>query len=314
MRNFDTVVFATNYVNQHFPQGTSCAIYGCSQNEAFTWGVLFHPVNKDKRYKIMGYDIVPEVIEDAKLGVLNLSSCDKNEWFLIPNNYYTITPEQERVKTLFLDCFDKLPKEWRNFNIFHPRYKQKAAKLTPPKQDANLTLRRLEYMHIPGRREESYGVDFIPKSGIFDGIINFKVADIFEINQELQPESVGMVSFKNGLYHLLDSRKSHYENIDLSFAENLFRKINSVMQENGILVLGSLAQDHLYTNAMDNNCVSLFQKGKSIKVCKTSPIHKALIRSGFEPIFYEILETSNPRVIKPNYLPTVWKKIRPVLI
>lgn len=313
MRDFDTVTFATDYMNKVFSNGANIAVYGCSQDEAYTWGILFHPTNADKRYKIIGYDLVPNVIEDARTGVMNISSRDEDEYFLLPNHFDTPNHERAEVKKSFLECFEKVPSEWLSTDTFNPISKANDTTLSQQPQDSALMTERLKYIRRSDRGAVKDGIDFIPRKGVFDGIIDFKVADIFNIDRDILPESIGMLSFKNGLYHVLDSTCPKYDNVDLSIAERLFKKINSALQKDGLLVLGTLYDDHLYSDYMKNDCVPLYQNGKLIIVCNSSPIHKLLGKIGFEPIFYETVKKRGPIYYNsPISLPSVWRKIRSI--
>lgn len=329
MRDLESVSFAVNYAKENFPQGTNIAVEGCSQNEAYTWATLLHSLNNEKRYKITGYDIIPEVIEDAKLGVLNIGverdtkgRCRKNNYErFLTDDYLSLTPQQRAAKTAFQECFEKVPDNWKNFNVYDKRYKHKATKrLVQPNQDAGLTIKRLEYIHFPNNRSTSEGIDFIPKEGIFKDVLDYKVSDIMNIDKELTQEKPGIVVFKNSLYHLLGSRikescaEQEYEQIDINLAKILFKKIYSVLPKNGLFVLGTLSHDHFYNRfTMENMCTQIYQDGKQINVFDSSPIHEALRASGFEPIFYERLKIngaiSNDIL---THLPSIWRKVRHV--
>lgn len=326
MRNFETPFFATDYAVKNFPNGTNIAVEGCSQLGAYTYGILFHPSNQNKQYKITGYDIVPEVIEDAKLGVLNLGIdikkvekngekkwvCirDEHESFLMEGNnpWIRLTTQQKTGKMAFQECFEKVPDTWKRFNICDRRYKHKAEKrLIKPGQDVELTIKRLEYVLLPDKRSRNEGIDFTPKDKVFDGVLSFKVDDVLNIDKEFKQNSVGLISCENVLYHLLGSRvdAENYDNIDINPAKILFKKINSVLQEKGLLVLGMLSEDHLCDeNAVGDNYEELKQEGKIIKTFCKSPIHNLLKKLGFEPAFYD------HDIASELYLPSVWKKVR----
>lgn len=313
MRNMDSCDFATNYITRTFPKGTQIVAEGCSQNEAYTWGVLLHDANKDKKYKIIGCDIVPSVIKDAKLGILNIfgrieykdpeANCER---FLLDNFMSVLSSKQKEIKANFMECFEKIPSKWKDFNMDDPRYKKKVKRIVQGNQSIELATKRLEYMK---QRTIKNGIDFMPKDNVFDNIIEFKVADIFNIDKEFNPKSTGLVSFQNALYHVLKSRikkaNQRYENIDLNPAKILFKKINSVLTQDGLFVMGTLSHDHLFDRkSLLNNYVELEQNGQKIKVFRQSPIHKLLRESGFEPIFYE--QEQSLKI----YLPSVWKKIK----
>jgi len=158
------------------------------------------------------------------------------------------------------------------------------------------------------------GKYFIPKQGLFEDVINFKVADITSIDRELATQKSGVVVFKNSLYHLLGSRTSrdNYKNIDIKPAEELFKKINSVLQDKGLFLIGNLHHDHLSEKIESSKDLQqIYQDGKKISCFDNSPIHQALRRSGFAPVFYDCEKTGGKSFADLScYLPSVWKKIR----
>lgn len=328
MRNLNSGNFAVDYITKTFPNGGNIVVHGSSQLGAYTFATLFHPSNKDKKYKITGFDIVPEVIEDAKLGVLNIGayigdklglpilSRDPDEAYLIESyRSQILTPVQLYAKKAFEECFDKIPDSWRHFNVFHPNFKRKVEKrLIEPGDNPDLTIKRLEYMHIPGRREMKSGLDFIPKNGTFNNVLDFKVDDITKIASTLKEDSVEMLSFQNALYHILGADDNgEYRNFDASPAEDLFKKINKVLKQDGIFVLGNLRREHLIssTDELRTQCIDFSRKKQVLKV-DNSPIHQLLFKSGFEPIYYEFTPLYKTLDYKKIgiYLPTVWKKVR----
>lgn len=328
MRNLESLLFTSDYIKENFPNGTHIAGYGCSSGEEeYSLGVLLHSSNKDKKYKITGYDLVPDVIEDAKKAIFNIGYKkhedryirDDYEKFLLDDYIYysKLTPEEKIAKESFYQCFQKPPSKWSDFNIHNPRYKHKVKMFVKPGEDIGLATKRLEYIYRPTARQEIGGQYFIPKAGVFDNVIDFKVADIFNIDKELADKKTGVVIFKNSLYHLLGSRiPKDYEHIDVNPAKELFRKINKVLPENGLFVLGILPHDHFQEglNAL-NDYKTINQNGQQIEVFHSSPIHKALESAGFEPAFYECgkFEDKNGKLFKDKtFLPSVWKKVRSV--
>lgn len=336
MRDLDTTIFARDYALKTFPNGTTITVPGCSQMEAYTWGTLLHKANSNKNYKINAFDIVPEVIEDAKLAVLNIGYeieqrerkdgskypvrvPDDHEYFLINDNVYSLyknsqlIQEQKEAKSLFEECFEKIPETWKYFNINHPRYKYKVKNIKhlDKNEDLELLTKRLEYIHLPKKRYINAGIDFIPQKDVFKDIINFKVSDIFNIDKELQPESTGIFSFKNGLYHILGSDSPNVENINTDSTQKLFKKINSVLSPNGLFVIGRLRNDHLLSSTLLDKCTKEEQEeGKFM--FSDSKIHNLLKECGFEPLFYDFTQmfTTKDNGFIGVYAPSVWKKVK----
>ena len=306
MRDLDSSVFATDYILRHFPQGANITVEGCSQMEAYTWAALFHDANPDKRFKITGYDIVSEVIEDAKLGVLDIDSLQQNEFFLDPELKLPLgflSAEQQRARNLFNKCFERIPEKWKTFCV------KPLDLIDKPKEEITLKIKRIEY--LKQRYMDSYilGKYFIPRHGVFDGVLDFSVGDIYDIDSQLKPKSTALISFKNVLYHLLGSRGKEglFGWINTTTVQQLFKKLNTVLTEDGLFVLGTICQDHLFDpEKTPNDFSEIVHKGKIIKVALPSPIHKLLNESGFEPVFYDKV----PGIDSDILMPSVWRKVR----
>lgn len=317
MRDFDSSYFAKDYALKTFPNGAQILVPGCSQMEAYTWATLFHEANQEKKYPITGFDLVSEVIQDAKLGVLNIYdrtgiTNDNCERFLVSKLFIT-TPEQKEARNNFYSCFEILPKNWQTFNISDPRYKAKVKRVVRPEDDIETTTKRLEYIHLSKQRDIWGGTDFIPKVGVFENILDFKVGDVTNIDKDYKAGSIGIFSMKNTLYHLLGSRiinVSKYKDIDTTPAQNLFKKINKVLKDDGLFVFGTLGHDHFFNSSLvtKDHTETIKQNGENISVYQKSPIHDLLRKSGFEPAFYE--KYMNTKI----YLPSVWKKIKNITV
>lgn len=322
MRDIESLDFASNYIKKEMPEGTHIAVYGCSGGEdVYSEAALLDDVNKSKKYKLTGYDIAPNVIEDAKTGLFSVSRDDDYERFLLDDSM-ELSPAQIRAKEAFKRCFEPIPDSWINFNIKDSSYTKKIKEVIKPEQNIDLITKRLEYLHRPFdlkvSRLSKDGIKYIPKNGRFNGIIDFKVADIMNIDKELAQKKTGVVIFKNSLYHLLNSRGENvdYDHINIKPAEELFKKIHSILPEKGLFGLGTLEHDHFRDNYLEDLYLSnVQQEGKQIKAFVTSRIHFALKEAGFEPIFYEteklsVSENAYGKFINSKYyLPSVWKKV-----
>lgn len=324
MRDLNSLSFSTEYLVKNFPEGTRIADYGCSNGEeAYSLATLLSPHNKDAKYKITGYDIASIVIEDAKLALFSIGNIYKNKYsadgdeyekFLIGRTNY-LTTEQATVKKIFDNCFKEIPDEWKLFNIDNPRYKHKVKRLLKPDDDLALTTKRLEYLLKPNNNNYIGLKNFIPRNGVFEKVVKFKIGDAARLNNELKPKSTGAIIFKNSLYHLIGSRPRNskyvynYKNVNITPAKKLFQKIHNALQDNGIFVLGTLCHDHLYIHS-EENIHQIKQAGQTISVFDSSPIHKALRKANFEPIFYESIKTGGENFMNCSiYLPSVWRKV-----
>ena len=70
-RNIKTLDFVKKYILKTFPSGTQVADFACSTGEeAYSLATMLMKHNKDKKYSITGYDIISEVVNMAKKGLL----------------------------------------------------------------------------------------------------------------------------------------------------------------------------------------------------------------------------------------------------
>ena len=328
MRDLESLEFCTEYITKNFPNGTHIADFGCSNGEeTYSIAALLHKSTQDKKYKITGYDIIPSVVEDAKTGMFAVGyrqkvegeiEEDKYEKFLV-SMFEKLTPEQTIAKDAFNNCFEEVPGDWWHFNINDSRYKHKIKNnkyiKLKPNQDEDLIVKRLEALHRPNSRQLCGIKNVTPKEGIFDDVVTFKVADVAKINEFLKPKSTGVVVLKNSLYHLLGSRSKSkvengkYINVDIKPAEIFFKKLHAILPENGIFFFGELTHDHLHDYSTSPSG-QILQNGELIKINNTTPIHKALYKAGFEPIFYESMKTGrlNHQELT-THLPSVWRKV-----
>lgn len=146
-------------------------------------------------------------------------------------------------------------------------------------------------------------------------LVTFKNGDINNIDKLLIPNENGAVIFQNALYHILSGHDLDYEIEDLlknvHKTRQLFKKINHVLPQNGIFVLGTLASDHIYCSYYEDKTRLAYQDGKQIRVYDSSPVHQSLRECGFKPVFYDATpETTAYSLYRRIKVPSVWKKVR----
>lgn len=286
MRNFETLEYTRDYIIENFPQGTHIAEFGCSEGQKpYSLMVLLDDYNKDKKYKITGYDISQNVVDSAKEGVYLLSQNVGNEGILFENfkpdkklrDYKEIdrlfTKENaESLRNKFFEYFEEF------YTNKYNQMSEKTVRIKPEK---------------------------------VQGLVDFKVGDINNINNILEPKKTGVVIFQNAIYHILGSRNyDTYEHISVEPAKKIFEKINKILPENGLFILGRLSKDHLYEPEFENQTRLLYQNNQRIRVCDSLKLHQALRDSGFEPVFYEKVPGFHPyRAFNDVHLPSVWKKV-----
>lgn len=280
LRNFPGLEFTADYIKRVFLGGTHIAEFGCSQGQKpYSLMALLSEVNKDKRYTITGYDIAPNIIEEAKAGGFEIDIDDGKEAIFFP-----IAEHATNIDGLPQQKIKQLRKAFFEYFELQTSTKDRLLKLKPGK-----------------------ALD----------VVDFQVGNIEKIDTILPAEKSGVVIFQNALYHVLDPERKviygpNHNQIPLKQmdnVENLFRKIHKVLPENGIFVVGSFCPDHRYTYRNKQcPCRLTYQDGKRIEVFDSSQVHDALRKTGFEPIFYEQPEyTDAPKDLA--YLPSVWRKI-----
>ena len=274
MRDFETLNFTQKYIKKHFPRGTDIAEFGCSQGQKpYSLLVLLDDANKDKKYKITGYDCA-EVIDSTKRGFYKI---DAREAVLSGN---------PKLSKKFYEYFNKVSADDLDLMI---KNEQKPDALE-------------EYSKAKVHCYLSPGVNYVtPKKEKTEGRIDFKVGDIRNISHILEPKKAGVVIFQNALYHIIGNHPSEKYNSELHPVKSLFEKIHKELPDNGIFVMGHLPEDHMW-DPLSLNTKLIYQDNKRIEVCNDTLIHHMLKKVGFEPVFYE----------KNNWeiaLPSVWKKI-----
>lgn len=281
MRDAEALKFTKDYILKNYPNGTNIAEFGCSLGQKpYSLMLMLDEKNKDKKYKITGYDF-PEVINKLKSNILEISKCSKTERVLFPSydssNIYDYKPftneEAEKLRISFEKYF--IPKV-----LFDDRLG------CPTLFSANTELTK--------------------------DVINFKPGDVRDIDMLVTPKKNGVVIFQNALYHIL-SETLAYDIEDMIYvdkAKKVFEKINKVLPKDGIFVLGNLASDHIYDSDDEDSSVLKYQNNKQIRVYENSKVHKALYESGFEPVFYERIQSHSPYCrYREMHLPSVWKKV-----
>lgn len=319
-RNYKSLEFTKNYLLENFPNGTNIAEFGCSTGQKpYSLMILLENQNKDKKYKCTGYDF-PEVVEKHNEKLLyGLNAYTREEQVLF-DEYKSShlfdskdipLEDADNIKNTFYKYFDKYkPKQL----ITGDRYKY-LKKLIKDNPNSN-------HPEIVEAKEDLCYFDLIKQSTIVvkandkaQNLLKIKAGNINDIDKTLKPKENGVVIFQNALYHILCGNELYYDIDDLlknvDKARQLFKKINKVLPQNGIFVLGNLASDHIYDFNKEDFSHLAYQDGKRIRVYDSSPIHKELIQNGFEPIFFEkVPETTAYAEHRGVYVPSIWKKVR----
>lgn len=319
-RDYETLDFTKNYLLKNFPNGTKIAEFGASTGQKpYSLMIALDKNNKDRKYKMTAFDF-PEVLEQIKETPLyGLNAYTKEEQLLFDDYKKSVLfgpryVEDERaneLKETFFNYFDNYePKQI----ITVQKYKilKKLIEENPYSNDDSIKQAKLDIAYA----------DLIPSctktvkpNKKAKELVTFKNGDINNIDKLLIPNENGAVIFQNALYHILSGHDLDYEIEDLlknvHKTRQLFKKINHVLPQNGIFVLGTLASDHIYCSDYEDKTRLAYQDGKQIRVYDSSPVHQSLRECGFEPVFYDATpETTAYSLYRRIKVPSVWKKVR----
>lgn len=306
-RNIESLEFIRDYILKNFPKGTNIADFGCSNGEeAYSLGMLLSRQNKDQKYKITGYDLSQKVLNLAQSGPFERLD-GKSESVINIDREYNIS-SRKYLRDLFFECFDKLPAKYLQSCLSNEQKQHLDEKIKNQKDLEKLLILKCIKNMASNPYKYDPGNIYLPKADFVKGVFDFKQGDINDISQILKPEGkTGVIIFKNAWYHVTGSRRTYAsEEIELEKAEKIMKAANKILLTNGILVVGNLQNDHLYSG---NQGRYLYQNDKRIKICDDTPFHNALRKSGFKPIFYEQIKSEHDENIKKEiYLPSVWQK------
>ncbi len=313
-RDIDTLNFTVNYLKDNYPQGANIAEFAASTGEeAYSLAMLLNSANKDKRYTITGYDIVPSLLNSRKNHLYEITSGSVETFLHYQDNvHYKKNPE---LKRLFDDFFTPIPRDWYFVeNIDRELIKTiKSLKKTKDEDEIKKLKYYLQYLSISV--QDRYNAYYIPKKDAFNNVVSFKTGDICDLGTKLDlPDNSPVIFFKNALYHIISF--SPKEGDDFSAAKNLITQINKKLPIGGLFVMGALPADHMYENNKHDyskDLKTIVQDGKIISVYDESRVHNILRNKGFEPVFYQQeFDVMGDPIKNGNYLPSVWKKVRDV--
>jgi hypothetical protein len=235
-RNYPTLDFTTNYIIQNFPNGTEISEFGCSTGQTMRSRlILLDEHNKDKKYKATGYDF-PPIIEKIKIGLYKLEQYNKNEQILFPEK--TLYDFQKTINdshvTMIKQKFFEYFSQYNRFAQHKTKIAFTPAAVKKLKKEKLLEEKRLaEYKNL---HKSNYELFVIPNEQKFNGIADFKVGNIRDIDQIVPQGKSGIVCFQNALYHIMNSRTLEgYEHAKVNEAKDIFKKVNKVLPENGLL-------------------------------------------------------------------------------
>lgn len=309
-RDIDTMEFAKDYITKKFPKGTHIADFAWSNGEeAYTLLMLLSEQNRDKKYKVTGYDISKRVLELAESGPFKINYIF-TEGFITQDYLYKDYPRKD-FRKLFFDCFKRVPSKFLSYTpkTGDEEYlNYRISKETNPKK-------RLELMRFREiiKHHEDFAPNnaFIPKKNFISDVFEAKVGDIADIEQLVKSDGkTGIVMFKNAWFHIMDSwSRSDINRLNIKGVRDTIAHISRVLPKEGILVVGTLETDHLFDKEKTPVKTIKFNDSE-IKTCENTVFHKLLLDNGFVPIFYERVRDILGDFDKSKiFLPSVWKKI-----
>jgi chemotaxis methyl-accepting protein methylase len=170
-RDCPTLDFMTEYILKNFPSGTHIADFGCSNGEeTYSIATMLAKNNRNLKYKITGYDLSAEAINEAKKGAYEFDHTDlaliEPKKYPGLENYYVF---DERIAK-YIDIFKKA------FDIRVHKY------YDCWEYDTKCTI----------------------KPGIVKDSVDFKVANILDLGTKKLdlPPNTNVIIFKNAWYHL----------------------------------------------------------------------------------------------------------------
>lgn len=330
-RSFEAIDVVKDHLLKHFPDGAIILDYACSNGEEpESIAMQIASVNQDKRYRILAYDIDPDILDMAQNHCHCISEGFEDDFLLKDDS--EITSQQKHLKDLFFEHFERTD---------------------PP---------AIKLFKTPDNRCEEGDNYFVAKQGAFEGIIDYRggneSGNIENIDTVIfdTDSSPAVVLFRNAFYHLSDNPSykplisEYYMNpYQMGSVETVIDKIYDALPENGLLVIGNSHYDHIYLapeGAAANETILLAETSEGKKqiqylrqrlkafssllsdpeMCrllqlnvqqKIDEIQKARIyktsllqniiekNSRFVPVHYEPIDNF-PEIT----VPTVWKKIQ----
>lgn len=239
-REYDTLNRSVNYIRQHFPNEKSPRIVvgACSTGEE---ALSFKMLMPDKTPKILGFDLSPDSVKEAKSSVYTISRpTDKKSRQFIkemgydaykdeylgfePNQDEKITRNQKILKELFNKTF--VEKEENPPRLINP------IKNFMDYIRVKLSLDfKLDTKTFAVKNPKNIGCEFVQ-------------GDIRHLDKIVPEGKAHAVSFRNALYHLVTTndtqgyRVTKPSNETKPIMTTIAKQINKALTKDGILILG----------------------------------------------------------------------------
>ncbi len=246
-REYNTLNKGINYLRQHFPKEKSPKIIvgACSTGEEVYSIKMLMP---DKKPKILGFDISPNSIAEAKTGI------------------YTISQPKDDISKKFISWLGvsaykdeflgfgnpKTHKEKVLKNLFNNNFIQIAEKSPPKKNPIKKFFNKLSFKFLQDMNPEFNDKIFILKNQKNTGC-EFVQGDVQHLDEIVPKGKAHAVSFRNAMYHLVTMNNENEERIQVPIErakpilQHIAKQVNKALIKDGIFILGE-REDKQLTN------------------------------------------------------------------
>lgn len=250
-REYNTLNKSVNYIRQHFPKEKSPKIIvgACSTGEE---ALSFKMLMPDKTPKILGFDISPTSVNEAKHSTYTISQpkntksrqfidnmgidAYKDEYLgFEPNNDKKVTRNQKRLKELFNKTFEERPTD------------EKPKKINLIKKALDFIKSKLSLDIDPDLNTKTFVVKNPKDTGC-----KFVQGDIQHLDEIAPKGEAHAISFRNALYHLVTndiSGGAYRETKPRAEAKPILtqvaKQVNKALTKDGIFILGECENSQL---------------------------------------------------------------------
>lgn len=244
-REYNTLNKGINYLRQHFPKEKNPRIIvgACSTGEEALSIKMLMP---DKKPKILGFDISPNSIAEAKTGI------------------YTISQPKDDISRKFISWLGisaykdeflgfgkpKTHKEKILKNLFNKNFTQIAENSAPEKNPIKKFFNKLCFKFLknidPEFNDKIFALNDPKNTGC-----EFIQGDIQHLDEIAPKGKAHAISFRNAMYHLITMNNENEERIQKPIEEvepmlnHVAKQINKALTKDGIFMLGELEDKQL---------------------------------------------------------------------
>lgn len=294
-RDIPTLLQTTKLLNENFPNGTTIMDFAASNGEE---AISLYSLLNDKannKYAIYSYDKSDKAVELGQKGIYTVFSEKSNDYFLIPDCYYS-----KQLK----DKFGMLKELRRCFS-----------EIMEPAKEPNYTINDPNYINML-HKSPHFQIKYFKIKDEYKDKIKIQKGNINNIEKLLPDRKVGAILFRNAMY----IETGNYSINEFSLAEDLninkkeiiekiVDKVYNKLLPGGLFVIGDIEKDHIYiadNHVKDKN--KYFIRNYGVAICKQPLLWNALEKDDrFEPVFYK--KVDSPCALREDMkVPTIWRK------